>query len=117
MEKIASPTKSNRRQSTRRKARGYVRVECRNGCYGLGPNLATAVLDVSDTGIRMVVKRAIELPGEVEVTIVGCGLQKPIKRVGRVRWQVTLEDGQFCLGVEFDKRLAYRDWQNLASPK
>ena len=117
MEKTASNKPSNRRLSPRLKPRGYVKVECRNGSYGLGPNLATAILDVSDTGIRMIVKKALTLPGEVEVTIGGYGLVNPIKRRAQIRWQVTLEDGGFCVGVEFGKRLVYRDWQNLVSPR
>jgi PilZ domain len=116
MEKTAFPKQMNRRRSQRRKARGYVKVECRNGFCGLGANLAAAILDIADTGIRLIVKHALELPGEVEVTIAGYGLPKPLKRVARVVWQVTLEDGQFCVGVKFDKRLNYRDWQTLASP-
>ena len=116
MAQIGSAKPSNRRQSQRRKPRGYVKVECRNGAYGLGPNVASAVLDVSDTGIRMIIKNALQLEGEVEITIAGFGMQKPIKRLAYVRWQVTLEDGQYCVGAEFQKRLVYRDWQNLASP-
>ena len=116
MEKIVTAKPSNRRQSLRRRPRGYVKVECRNGAYGLGPNVASTVLDVSDTGIRMIVKTALRLEGEVEITIIGHGMQKPIKRLAYVRWQVTLEDGQHCIGAEFQKRLIYRDWQNLASP-
>ena len=116
MEKIAPPKALNRRKSMRRKPRGYVKVECRAGAYGLGPNLATAVLDVSDTGIRLIVKKALKFPGDAEITITGYGLQKPIKRLAHVCWQVTLEDGQFCVGAEFEKRLVYRDWQNLATP-
>jgi hypothetical protein len=116
MEKIVSAKPSNRRQSQRRKPRGCVKLECRHGAYGLGPNLATLVLDVSDTGTRIIVKNELQLEGEVEITIAGYGMQKPIKRLANVRWQVTLDDGRFCVGVEFQKRLIYRDWQNLASP-
>jgi hypothetical protein len=111
-----SMNKTNRRRSPRRDPRSYVKVECRIGPCGLGPNLATATLDISDTGIRLIVKQASQVPGDAEITIAGHGLQATIKRQGHVRWQVPLADGQFCIGVEFDKRLNYRDWQTLASP-
>ena len=74
------------------------------------------MLDVSDTGARLIVSQALDLQAEVETLISGYGMKKSIKRLAYVRWQLTLETGQFCTGVEFQKRLAYRDWQNLASP-
>ena len=107
---------SNRRKSPRRKARTSVKIECRKGSYGLGPNVASEVLDVSDTGARVIVAQDLDRVPEVEITIIGYGMNKPIKRLAVIRWQVKLEDGRFCVGAEFQKRLDYRDWQNLASP-
>jgi PilZ domain len=115
MEK-STTNKANRRRSPRRRARAYVKVECRIGAHGFGPNLAATTLDIADTGVRMIVKQALELGGVVEFTVSGHGLLVTIKRLARVRWQLPLKDGQFCVGLEFDKRLEYRDWQSLASP-
>jgi hypothetical protein len=92
-----------------------VQIECRKGLYGLGPNLSGGVLDISDSGVRLIVKQALTILDEVEILISGYGVQKAIKRLGNVRWQVTAADGSFCIGVEFQKRLVYRDWQNLIS--
>ena len=105
----------NRRRSLRRRARQSVQVECRNGAYGLGPNLSQRVLDLSDTGVRLVVQQALACADEVEIIVSAYGIAKPIKRLGNVRWQVKLEGDDFCVGIEFQKRLAYRDWQNLIS--
>jgi hypothetical protein len=116
MEKIATAKQTNRRKSQRRRLRGSVKVECRKGSYGMGPNLASTTLDLSDTGARLIVTQALDILGEVEILIGGYGLRKPIKRLAYIRWQVKLEDGQYCVGAEFQKRLAYRDWQNFASP-
>jgi hypothetical protein len=116
MEKIATPARTNRRKSQRRKPRSSVKVECRLGLCGLGPNLASTTLDISDTGTCLIVTRELDVKKEVEVVIVGYGMSKPIKRLACIRWQVTLDDGRFCIGVEFQKRLEYRDWQSLASP-
>ena len=109
-------TYANRRKSPRRRPRSAVRVECRKGSSGFGNNLVAAVLDVSDTGARLVLTEAVEPRAEVEIIIAGYGLKDPIKRIGTIRWLVKMENGQFCIGVEFQKRLVYRDWQNLASP-
>jgi hypothetical protein len=116
MDKTADTKGINRRQSQRRKPRNSVRLECRKGTTGLGVNIAVSVLDVSDTGARLVVSQPLTLQSEVETVISGYGMKASIKRLAHVRWQLKLESGQFCTGVEFQKRLPYRDWQNLASP-
>lgn len=73
------------------------------------------MLDVSDTGIRLIVVESLELNSEVEVEIESYGLKGIIKRLGYVRWQVKLETGQFCVGIEFQKCLNHRDWYNLVA--
>lgn len=116
MEKSVSTAPSNRRKSMRRKPRSSVKVECRIGSYGLGPNIAAVTLDISDTGAQLIVLKEMVVRSEVEVIIDGYGMNKPIKRSAYIRWLVKMEDGRFCIGAEFQKRLEYRDWQNLASP-
>jgi len=107
---------ANRRKSPRRKVRTSVKLECRKGSYGLGPSVTKTVLDLSDTGVQLIVSKELTVLGEVEVLISGYGMSQNIKRVATVRWQVRLEDGSFCVGIEFQKRLNYRDWQIIAAP-
>ncbi|MSQ94368.1 MAG: PilZ domain-containing protein [Gemmataceae bacterium] len=78
--------------------------------------LAVQLLDLSDTGVRLIVSHALDVPAEVEIIIGGYGMKQPLKRMGTVRWQVKMENGSYCAGIEFQKYLPYRDWQNLASP-
>jgi hypothetical protein len=106
----------NRRRSQRRKPRTSVKVQCRKGAHGLGADLAFTILDISDSGLRLIAKQETDQNAEVEIIISGYGMKEPIKRIGVVRWQLKLENGHFCTGVEFQKRIDYRDWQNLASP-
>jgi hypothetical protein len=106
----------NRRRSQRRRPRNSVKIECRLGAYGLGPNLASIALDVSDTGARLIIRDAVEPESEVEIIISAYGIRRPIKRLANVRWQVELAEGGFCIGTEFQKRIEYRVWQNLAAP-
>ena len=114
---IATAIKAtNRRQSQRRKVRSTVKLECRKGSYGFGVNLTQKVLDLSDTGVRVIVNQELKLLGDLEVLITSYGMRATIKRIAIVRWQVKLEDGTFCAGIEFEKRLPYRDWQVLAAP-
>ena len=107
---------SNRRKSPRRRPRSSVRVECRKGSSGFGPNLVATVLDLSDTGVCVILTQALDPRSEVEVLVTAYCIKETIKRLANVRWQLQLENGQFCTGLEFQKRLPYRDWQNLSSP-
>jgi PilZ domain len=116
MPKMSEASLANRRRSLRRKPRTSVKIECRKGAHGLGANVARHVLDVSDSGIRLVVSQEFTLLSEVEIIINGYGMKAAIKRLATVRWQLKLENGLYCTGVEFQKHISYRDWQNLASP-
>ena len=116
METARPIAKSNRRVGQRRKPRTYVKLQCRRGNLGLGPDLAASLLDISDSGVRLIVKEELQLRGEVEVIISAHGLKDLVKRLGNVRWQVKLETGLFCVGIQLQKHLPYRDWQYLASP-
>ncbi len=116
MENNTSLKLSNRRRSIRAKARTTVKVQCRKGALGLGPNLAHCVLDLSDSGVRLIIKQPLELMSEVEIIIDGYGMKDSIKRLGNVRWLINAEGGQYCVGIEFQKSLSYRDWLNMASP-
>jgi hypothetical protein len=107
---------ANRRESLRRKTRASVLLTCRIGALGMGRNISRSVLDLSDTGVRLIVSAELSLPTEVEICITSYGVRQPIKRIADVRWQVELADGTFCIGIEFQKRLTYRDWQALAAP-
>jgi hypothetical protein len=106
----------NRRRSMRRRPRTSVKVQCRKGSHGLGPNLAVEMLDLADSGVRVIIGQELPAGAEVEIIIVAYGIREQIKRLGYVRWQLKLENGQFCAGIELQKRINYRDWQNLASP-
>lgn len=79
--------------------------------------MAHSVLDISDSGVRLVVTQPLDLLGEVELLINGYGMRTTIKRVAIVRWQLKLDNGLYCTGIEFQKPINYRDWQNLAAPR
>jgi hypothetical protein len=116
METSAESMQKNRRRSQRRPARKTVKLQCRAGAHGLGPNLCAEVLDISDTGVRLIITRPLHLAEEVEIFIDGYGMKASIKRLGNIRWQVELKTGLFGVGIQFQKNLDYRDWQNLTSP-
>jgi hypothetical protein len=115
MEKTPTTAHANRRNSQRRTPRSSVKLECRMGMFGLGPNVASSTLDISDSGACLIVTQALDVKKDVEILAAGYGMNKQIKRSAQIRWQVKLDDGRFCIGVEFQKRLRWRDWMSLAS--
>jgi hypothetical protein len=103
----------NRRAGLRRTPRGRFKVELRKGTLGLGPNLAEALEDLSESGARLVLKALVAKGDEVELTLTGQGHLRPIKVVADV---VRFEplDGQRCrVGLRFQRLLKYADFQQL----
>jgi len=106
----------NRRRAIRGPTRSNVRIQCRQGAWGFGPNIGICTLDVSDTGARLVVSKSLEPKSEVEIIIEGYGLKGNIKRLGTIRWQVAMDTGEYCVGIEFQRPLPHRDWHSIVAP-
>ena len=111
METAAKPAPQvdykNRRKWLRRKTRSTEKVECRKGSLGLGANLGIILLDISEAGVRLILKAALKPKDEVEVVIRDHGPQSTIKRIGEVMWCLALDDGRFCVGVQFEKWILF----------
>ena len=90
-------------------------MECRKGTLGLGPNLTVRPLDLSENGIRVVLRAELPEGQEVEVLLHGSGFARPVKRVARVVWSVPVAGGH-CAGLRFDDCVGYADVQALAAP-
>ncbi len=109
MEQQSTPKLRNRRSSLRAIPRSSVKVECRRGSTGLGANLAASFLDLSEGGLRLIVKVPLKVQDEVEILLAGFGMRQTIKRFANVAWALPLEDGQTCVGLQFQKRLPYQE--------
>jgi hypothetical protein len=116
MTPVSQPTapRVNRRASRRSPLRGTVRVECRTG-LGLGPDLVKFPLDISETGVRLVLKADLAEGQEVEVLISG-GHARPMKRTARVIWSVPTENNCHVVGLRFDGCLPFGDLQGMTKP-
>jgi hypothetical protein len=113
----AKPISSaNRRRGMRKAPRSTVKVECRHGSSGLGKNLVIQFRDISEGGARLVIKEALGPKEEVEVLIFGSSQSKPLKRLANACWVLPLEDGHFCVGLEFQKRLLFAEVCQNARP-
>ena len=113
---VSTSSMANRRTSSRRPPRGNVTMEVRKGTLGLGNNVAVLFLDLSEGGVRLVVNEDLDRQQEVSVHISAYGLKKPLKAIGAVRWVMPLDNGLFCIGIQFEKRLPYRDVTTLFKP-
>ncbi len=107
------PSQKNRRIAMRRPVKGKVKVVCYKGSLDLGANIAVRVLDVSETGLRVLLTTALEKGQEVLIVLEGQGHMRPIKNPGRVVWSVPTEDAQFATGIQLDKYLKYKDLSHL----
>lgn len=117
---MASPTISaaNRRCTNRRQPRPSLKVFCRRGSTGLGPNIAVAILDLSETGVRLTAKAELNKGQEIEIELTFPGQNGTIKRLADVVWCVAAADeGIYCLGARFQKRLAYGEFVALSRPR
>jgi hypothetical protein len=109
------PTKRLPRLRARRNPpKANCKVSCRRGTLGLGPNLALAILDVSELGIRLLVREALEPRQEIEVGLEGLGHARPLRVAAQVVWCVATADGFHCIGARIQSRLTYHDLQKLA---
>ncbi len=103
----------NCRRSIRHAARRTTKVSCYGGKLGLGPNIATQILDISETGARLRVREECILQQEIEIYLSSASHRKPIRMRGEVVWCVRTNDGDYCVGVQFRGNLAFRDVQLL----
>jgi hypothetical protein len=113
---VTQSSQNNRRISPRRKPRSVVKVECRKGALGLGKNICTRLLDISESGMRLIVKYELKPKDEVEILVSGAGMAGTVKRLADVCWVVPTDGAGFCIGVRFQKLLPYRDIQAIALP-
>jgi hypothetical protein len=104
----------NQRQTPRRKARPSTRFTCHRGSPGAGVNLGVALLDVSETGVRLLVSEELEPDQEIEVRFLSLKHFRPIKLAAQVIWAVPTADRAWCVGASFQQRLSPTDLRHLA---
>jgi len=110
---LPASSNKNRRQSIRRTPKGKPRVTCLKGSMGLGRNIGEAVLDLSETGVRLIVTIPLEVRQEIEVTLQGAVQPSPVKLLANVVWCVPTADNHYCVGARFQKYLNYAEFGRL----
>jgi hypothetical protein len=102
----STPVEADRRRFPRHPVEWDVCICCRRGAVGMGPDLALDVLDVSATGIRLLLQAPLARGQCVEVILEGPGEGLPARHLGRVVWSVPVAGGRCCIGVQFDQPLS-----------
>jgi hypothetical protein len=111
-----STTQKNRRNATRRPAKGKIKIVCYKGTLDLGENIAVKLLDVSETGIRLLVKIGLDDAQELLILLEGQHHMRPVRSFGNVIWCVPSDGGNSVVGVRFTKYLSYKDFTYLTLP-
>src|SRR5262249_36780010 len=106
---------SNRRAFLRRTAKRSSKASCRKGALGMGPDLAIRVLDLSQGGLRLLVKVPLAVGQTVEIGLLAPGGMREVLPEGKVVWAVPTAAGEHCVGVQFEKSLDYPMLVTLSS--
>jgi hypothetical protein len=112
---MTDPNPRNRRAFLRRTSKRSSKATCRKGTLGLGPDIAVRVLDLSEGGIRLLVKTPLKMGQDVEVGLLAPGGIREVLRKGKVVWVVPTAEGECCVGVQFEKHLDYPVLVDLSS--
>jgi hypothetical protein len=116
---VAAPSggegpRQERRLTRRRAARGGARAEVRRGDLGLGPDVAVALVDVSEDGVGIRTKVEVQVDDGVTVGLGRPGGGKLLVAQGIVRWCRPEPDGRFRVGLALRRRLTHADLMDLA---
>lgn len=92
------------------------RVECRRGVQGLGPDLVVDALNISETGIRLLLREAVVCGEEIRLQLRADDLPEAIVRLGKVVWSLELPaDGYYYAGLQFDRPVPGEQLRHLAA--
>ncbi len=106
--------KPNKRLSRRSAAKGTARVRVYRTALGLGPNIALSLLDLSETGLRVVLKEFIDPGREVEVNLESTATGRTLKTTATVMWIVPAADPTFIVGLRLLKAISHSDLMTLS---
>jgi hypothetical protein len=96
-----TPAPAERRRSQRHSPKPTTEVACRPETRIVGADVAVCVLDISEDGIRLLVRAPLERGQRIEVDLEGIGYSRPLKFVGEVIWSLATADGYWCIGAKF----------------
>jgi hypothetical protein len=99
------PDPDDRRRYRRVGVNDQTVIECRRDKFGLGLDLVASALNVSETGIRIVLTTLVMKGQEVDIVLKNPGLSWPVRRRARVVWSLPLAEGRWWTGLHFERSL------------
>jgi len=109
----APSPRATRCRKPRHQARPSSKVFCLPGGYGVGRNIALAVLDVSETGVCLRLREPLQQGQEVRVGLLPSEEVREVRTSGAVVWCVAADDGTHVAGIRFDRPLSFSAVQDL----
>lgn len=94
----------NRRAFTRRLTSGKVKVTCHRSGTQPSDDLAVSLGDVSESGLRLLVRETLQKWQEVTIGLTGQDEQRPMQVTGTIVWSEPA-DGGYLVGVHLAKPL------------
>ncbi len=94
--------------------RRQTRIACHRGMSDLRPDVALALLDLSETGARLVAREALEPGQRVYLVLEEPSGGRTARRQGMVAWSVPAADGTHCVGIKLLRRLGPEELRDLA---
>ena len=108
-----APRRPNHRRSRRQPSKGGTRVRVFGNAMRIGTNIGVQVLDVSETGARLILTRDLPRDQLFEIEFQSVG-SRFVRMQAFPVWSVATADGKFVVGATFQKPLSYLDLQTLA---
>jgi hypothetical protein len=75
--------------------------------------LAVATLDISENGVRLMLREEVAAGQDVSVSLSPFGQGRPIILRGAIIWCVPTAEGHYCVGIRSDKPLPSAGLQDL----
>jgi hypothetical protein len=88
-------------------------ASCRRGEAGYGPDLALALLDVSEWGAGLAVRQPLQEGEEVALVLVGPAHLRLVAVTASIAWCEAGDDESCRVGVQFHRRLPWEDLLSL----
>jgi hypothetical protein len=105
----------DRRATLRRRPKRTTKVVCRLDSLGKGPNVALGLLDISEAGLRLLLRPALQPRQRLHIALEALWLHGTLQREVEVVWCVPTPDSNHCVGARFLQHLTIHELQAVAS--
>jgi hypothetical protein len=106
------PGNGRQHRCRREKPQGNTPLTCR--LEDGGPDVALALLDVSQNGIRLVVAEPLDAGRPIAVELERRGGHPPLQLRADVVWCMATAEQTYCVGARFHDYLPFSDLESIA---